>query len=296
MKLLITGGLGTITDGHIKTKPSYTKDVQNNDIMESTWVNSDTYFEEGSIEFEVKIESTNAYCQVILSNENSEDINIGINTLGYAYGIMRLNQNARKFEPLNGAGSLETLPTNEFFKVKIESIGSVLTLSINDVPVVASIQSLRKNIVRFTIGDNHPVELKNINITPRKPVAFIVMQFTEEYNNLYKEVIKPICEEFGFDVERADEFYTSTPILSDIVKSIKNSSIIIAEITPDNPNVFYEVGYAHAINKPTILLSDKKREKLPFDISGFRTLFYENSIAGKTQVEKSLRKYLQNNI
>ena len=95
-------------------------------------------------------------------------------------------------------------------------------------------------------------------------------------------------------MERADEFYTATPIIKDIVKSIKEASVIIAEITPDNPNVFYEVGYAHAINKPTILLSDKTRGKLPFDISGFRTLFYENSIAGKSAVEKNLKKFLEN--
>ncbi|HNU88170.1 MAG TPA: hypothetical protein PKJ94_07765, partial [Ferruginibacter sp.] len=80
----------------------------------------------------------------------------------------------------------------------------------------------------------------------------------------------------------------------DIIKSIKESSLIIADITPDNPNVFYEVGYSHAIDKPTILLCDKKRSKLPFDLTSFRTLFYENSIAGKTQVEQRLRKYLDN--
>lgn len=52
------------------------------------------------------------------------------------------------------------------------------------------------------------------------------------------------------------------------------------------------MAYAHAINKPTIRLCDRKRERLPFDISGFRTLFYDNTIAWKTAVETSLKKYL----
>ncbi|KAA6328711.1 hypothetical protein EZS27_022415 [termite gut metagenome] len=108
------------------------------------------------------------------------------------------------------------------------------------------------------------------------------------------EVIKPVCEEFKLKCERADENYATSLILQDVINSIINASIIIAEITPDNPNVFYEVGYSHAINKPTILLCDKKRPKLPFDLSGFRTLFYDNSISGKTRVETHLRKYLQN--
>ena len=96
------------------------------------------------------------------------------------------------------------------------------------------------------------------------------------------------------EVIRADDMYTNSLILEDITKNIREASVVIADITVDNPNVFYEVGYAHAINKPTILLSDKKRAKLPFDVSGFRTLFYENSIGGKRAVEENLSKYLQN--
>ena len=68
--------------------------------------------------------------------------------------------------------------------------------------------------------------------------------------------------------------------------------MVIADITPDNPNVYYELGYAHGIDKPTILLSDRKREELPFDVSGFRTLFYDNTIGGKSVVEERLRKHL----
>lgn len=79
-----------------------------------------------------------------------------------------------------------------------------------------------------------------------------------------------------------------------IVNSIRNSTIIIADITPDNPNVFYEVGYAHALNKPTILLCEKSiRHKLPFDVSGFRTIFYDNSIGGKKKIGARLEEYLQ---
>jgi hypothetical protein len=57
--------------------------------------------------------------------------------------------------------------------------------------------------------------------------------------------------------------------------------------------VFYEVGYAHGIGKTTILLSDRKREKLPFDIAGFRHLFYDNTIGGKRAVEEALHRHLE---
>ena len=136
--------------------------------------------------------------------------------------------------------------------------------------------------------------IKNIKVKTAKPTAFIVMQFTEEFNNLYSHVIEPVCKEKGFECIRADDIYTNGLILEDITASIKEASLIIADITPDNANVFYELGYAHGIGKPTILLSDKKRDRLPFDISGFRTIFYENSIGGKSSVEERLRKHLDN--
>lgn len=93
--------------------------------------------------------------------------------------------------------------------------------------------------------------------------------------------MKPVCAEFGLNAVRADETYGPRVILADIVKQIDEAIVIVAEITPGNPNVYYEVGYAHARGKPTILIADHEVEKLPFDISPFRTLFYENTIDGK---------------
>jgi len=80
--------------------------------------------------------------------------------------------------------------------------------------------------------------------------------------------------------------------MADMTREIAESEFVIADITSANPNVYYEVGYAHAINKPTILLANKDVAKLPFDVSGFRVLFYENSIAGKRRFEEGLRKHV----
>ena len=82
-------------------------------------------------------------------------------------------------------------------------------------------------------------------------------------------------------------------ILQDIITSIVESEIIIADITSANPNVFYELGYAHAINKTTILLA-KRESPLPFDVKNYRVIFYDNTIRGKDNVENQLRKHLSN--
>jgi hypothetical protein len=78
-------------------------------------------------------------------------------------------------------------------------------------------------------------------------------------------------------------------ILTDIINEINESIFIIAEISPNNANVYYELGYSHAKNKPTILIAQKGTE-LPFDVLPFRIIFYEDSIVGKRRIEEDLEK------
>ena len=117
------------------------------------------------------------------------------------------------------------------------------------------------------------------------------MAFDSPFNELYNEVIVPVCSELGLNAQRADEFRYPGVILQDIIGGLIQSTVVIAEISPENPNVFYELGYAHAIGKPTILLA-RKGTDLPFDVSGFRVIFYDDSIAGKPVVEHELRAHL----
>jgi len=123
--------------------------------------------------------------------------------------------------------------------------------------------------------------------------AFVVMQFnTPEYEELYRDVIKPVCESMGLNPFRASDTYSPGLVVADIARQIAESRVIIAEITPVNANVYYEVGYADALGKPVILIADKSMRELPFDVRPYRTIFYENSIGGKNRVEETLKKYL----
>jgi len=118
------------------------------------------------------------------------------------------------------------------------------------------------------------------------------MQFAEPYDTFYREVIQRQAEAAGFDVVRIDEKAGPGVIFQDIQREIEQAEIVIAEITPANPNVFYELGYAHALGKPTILLAQRDSE-LPFDIRSFRVVFYNDTIGGKVEVERSLRRHLE---
>ena len=199
-----------------------------------------------------------------------------------------------KWEILDGAGSENSVPTEECISVKLRVLGSQIDLFVNEVKVCSTLRNISKGQVELMLQGSQEIKVRNIKATASTPQAFVVMQFSDTFNALYRDVIKPTCEKFGLEAIRADDIYKCDLIINDIARSIEEASVIIADVTTDNPNVFYEVGYAHGIKKATILLSDRTREKLPFDVSGFRTLFYDNTIGGKSDVEARLTTHLKN--
>ena len=126
--------------------------------------------------------------------------------------------------------------------------------------------------------------------------AFVIMPFDDEVaNSVYEHCTIPICKEFNLHVERADEIFTPNPILDDIRFAIEKSTVIIADISGNNPNVFYELGMSHMLKrKQTIMITHDEFNGIPFDISHIRIIQYQNTISGKTIYEEHLRKTLDN--
>jgi hypothetical protein len=192
------------------------------------------------------------------------------------------------------AGTKSNLQANQRYELRVKFRGSHVRLSVDGVDVLAATLpfSLPPSQTGIHCIDSHNIKISDFVVSTTPGRAFVVMQFSSPFNEIYEEVIKSVCHEFGIEAHRADDTYGPGLIIADVVREIIDSEFVIAEITPANPNVYYEIGYAHAINKPTILLADSKIEKLPFDISGFRALFYENSIVGKRKFEDGLRKHI----
>jgi hypothetical protein len=194
---------------------------------------------------------------------------------------------------VNG-GDRTALQANRDYEIAVRVTGSRLALTVDGVDVVVTNLPfvIPHNQVGIWCQDTDEITVSGFEVQAQRPTAFVVMQFTNPYNAFYSEVVRPICKEFQIDSLRADETYGPGLIIADVAKQITEARLVVAEITPANPNVYYEVGYAHALNKPTILIAEKGTQ-LPFDVSPFRVLFYENSIDGKRRVEDGLRKHLR---
>ncbi len=251
---------------------------------------SNLYFESGDIFAEVLLKGSDTKLQFKFKSHNDATIFVGFNVRTSAYGIAQMQQENISELALSGLGLKPEV--DKWINLHIKIRGSSIDLFIDGISVASAQAPVVRSQLAFVASGTSGATVRNINVKQKRPIVFVVMQFSKEYDALYNDVISPICDSYGYDVLRADDVYNSGLIINDIITLIKNSSLVIADITPNNPNVYYELGYAHGIGKQTILLSDKSRDKLPFDISPFRLLFYDNTIAGKVAVEAALKKHL----
>ncbi|MDX1373197.1 MAG: hypothetical protein R3321_12040, partial [Nitrososphaeraceae archaeon] len=103
-----------------------------------------------------------------------------------------------------------------------------------------------------------------VDLDIEEEFVFVLAPFKEERTKIYNEIIKPTVEKDGkgFICKRADEVKTNTVKLNDIIRNIWKSKFIIADITELNPNVMYELGFSHAMNKEVIMICEEKNSNV----------------------------------
>jgi len=113
--------------------------------------------------------------------------------------------------------------------------------------------------------------------------CFVIMPFGGYFDGYYKDVIKPALKSASLTVKRSDEIYSTNSIIEDIFNGIVNADLIVADLTGKNPNVNYELGFAHALEKPVIIIT-QDIEDIPFDTKHIRAIKY-NPIESNWQFE-----------
>jgi tetratricopeptide (TPR) repeat protein len=137
---------------------------------------------------------------------------------------------------------------------------------------------------------DEPAQQPGFRPTRGRPHAFVVMPFGRkqgpdgrwiDFNSIYNHLIRPALEEAGFESFRADEESVSGDILTDMFQELLLADLVIADLSIDNANVFYELGVRHAMRKRGVIHIQSGRSYMPFDIFNVRTIPYTCGPNGK---------------
>lgn len=127
----------------------------------------------------------------------------------------------------------------------------------------------------------------------QKKKCFVISPIGDEESSVRRRsdqvlqyIIRPPLEAEGYTVVRADKISEPGIITAQIIERIVEDDLVVADLTEWNPNVFYELAIRHAIRKPYIQLI-KRGEKLPFDVAGTRTIFFNVTDLDSVESAKS---------
>lgn len=122
--------------------------------------------------------------------------------------------------------------------------------------------------------------------------VFMLMPFREPYNSIYQTIIRPVIGSLNLTIRRGDEFSSvNNVVINDVWAAINGCKLVLADITEVNANVFYELGIAHTLGKPTLLLTQATdADAVPFDVRHLRYTRYTNTIEGGEVLAKDLQQ------
>lgn len=157
---------------------------------------------------------------------------------------------------------LESLETAELISRHGEKI-RVTDVASGDTTMSAQSERLRKLEKTTNVGANDS--------------CFVMQPFAVPLGDYYEKIYKPAIEKAGLRPVRADaEIFATGKIMDQVWHGINTAKVLVAELTTRNPNVFYELGLAHAMKKPVVLVSARE-EDVPFDLQHIRVIYYDMS-------------------
>ncbi len=113
------------------------------------------------------------------------------------------------------------------------------------------------------------------SVKPRKPTCLLLTPLSTTYERV-KEAVDAALHKAGVDVIHADASNVNASTIRSTWEALVNTDFVMADVSESNPNVFYEIGLAHALGKPTIfLVSTDAKLKVPFDIQSYRSVIYD---------------------
>lgn len=104
--------------------------------------------------------------------------------------------------------------------------------------------------------------------------CFVIMPFADKFHQRYERVYHPAIEESGLTPVRGDGLFSSVGVMEQVWEQIKSATLVLADLSGKNPNVFYELGLAHAAKKPVVLTA-ALIDDVPFDLQHIQVIVYD---------------------
>jgi hypothetical protein len=216
----------------------------------------------------------------ILAKELPEAQEVSMTMHGVGYGLdekeaflAQIGGLSVAFEGGNVPQELKRVTIIERDEARVKRLRRILQENVP--PKFRTVTSKKKRVVSG--------KLKEAGVKT-KPHVFVAMPFAKQMTDVYLYGIEKPVHSSGYLCERIDLSVFVGDILSRIKSKIDTAHLVIADLTGANANVYLEVGYAWAKEKPTLLVA-KKGSKLKFDVSGQRCIIYESIF----ELEKSIK-------
>jgi len=207
---------------------------------------------------------------------SDDEVDVRLNKIGYLNQVFIENPNLFDEVIKNNYGD----SPNKMIK-QIDRVISGLQQKNSNIQEI--LENFRKEVVENK-KDELPVE---------KGFLFIIMAMSKEEPILddIHSTFKRVCEVYNLRAERVDDDFGFQKIDLKVLSHIKLAEFIIADLTFERPNCYYEIGYAHALNKKVILTA-KEGTKIHFDISTFPVISYKSMSDLERQLKERLGKIL----
>ena|GEM_PF-1664297 len=124
-------------------------------------------------------------------------------------------------------------------------------------------------------------------------LCVVLMSFADEARPIYDDRIrKVVVEQCGLECRRADDVFKPGQSMEQVWELINRARLIVADVSGRNPNVFYELGIAHTLGKPVILIT-RSEDDVPFDLRHLRFIQYKYTPRGCQGLERKLREAIE---
>jgi hypothetical protein len=137
-------------------------------------------------------------------------------------------------------------------------------------------------------------EAKDLGVRQFLDTCFVLMPFGGWNDRYFEEIYKGAIKDAGFEPVRGDDMFHSGSVMEQIWEEVKKAKVLLAELTGKNPNVFYELGLAHALSKPVVFVA-ATMDDVPFDLRHLRVIVYEHKEPGwDKKLRDNIAAYLKN--